>query len=788
MSSGRLVVVVSVGLVLLTLLAYGPVWDNDFINLDDAPFILDNPGVRDGLTLRNLTWAWTTFYEGCWMPLSWMSLQVDADVSAWLQGSGKRIPLAPIFHGQNLLWHTATVLLLFAVLRRMTGALWRSALVAALFAVHPLHVESVAWASERKDVLSAFFWVLTLLAYHRYTQRPHFGRYLLVVVPFVLGLLAKPMLVTLPCVLLLLDFWPLQRWRWGRPAGLPAEMAGQQPCSTSWLLLEKTPLFLLALGVSIVAFLSQHSAGAIETGEQISWPARLANVPVSYVWYLKTTFWPNGLSAFYQHPRDHWNWGPVLASVTVLLLITVVAGLSVRSWPWLLVGWLWFLGTLVPVIGLVQIGEQARADRYTYIPHIGLFLALVWSAAALGERLRVFWVQVVSLAGLSNACLLLAMATWVRVGHWRSSETLWKQAVLVDPSNAFAHYLLACSFIPGPAVKARDVDRLRARRHLEDAVACQPTAQLYLSQLVLVLKDLGQTEEAIKHLKVLVEQDPNNGPAWQMLGSIQRLRGQFTEAVESLTQAVRYQPTVAAHTDLGLALWQLHRYQEAEQQFLAALQLEPNEPPALTGLGQVLLRQGRTEEAAKRFAAAVQSDPRRADAWNLRGVALGRLGKWAEARLSQQEAVRHEEWRLQNRLAPGPVDLARYHGWLAAALDALGRKDQARQAYEQARQLDPGWPRTTLVEARRLATSSNPDERDPQTALELASQVCQTTPEPSADALDVFAAAQAALGRYPEAARTARQALRCATPGQVADLTARLRLYEENKPFVRQER
>ncbi len=538
MSSGRLSVVVSVGLVLLTLLAYSPLWDNDFISLDDGTNILHNAGVVNGLTLGNLAWAWTTYLDGGWIPVTWMSLQVDADVSAWLQESSKRIPLAPIFHGQNLLWHTATVLLLFAVLRRMTGALWRSALVAALFAVHPLHVESVAWASERKDVLSAFFWVLTLLAYHRYTQRPHFGRYLLVVGAFVLGLLAKPMLVTLPCVLLLLDFWPLQRWRWGRPSGLPAEMAGQQLCSTSWLLLEKTPLFVLALGASVAAILTQRSAGFLAPISDTSWTARLANVPVSYVWYLEKTFWPSGLAIFYPHPRDNWHWGPVLVSLTVLLAVTVVALLRARTWPWLLVGWLWFLGTLVPVIGLVQIGAQARADRYTYIPHIGLFLALVWTAAELLERLRLPGVGPAwrTLPVLAAVCLLLlAAATWVQVGYWRDSVTIWTRTVAVTSNNQSAHYNLAMS-LWNQAQEKGDLQLLaQVEFHLEQAIRIDPEVRVCHENLAQLLRIQGRWKEAAQELKEALRLGPHFASLWNALGAVQRADGNYPEALRRVS-------------------------------------------------------------------------------------------------------------------------------------------------------------------------------------------------------------------------------------------------------------
>jgi hypothetical protein len=510
------------GLVVLTLLAYCPVWDNDFINLDDKPWITENPAVLSGLTVPGIQWAWTTFHGASWVPLTWLSLQADASLSRAIQGPrSKFVPLAVVFHGQNLFWHCATVVLLFVALRRMTGAVWRSALVAALFAVHPLHVESVAWATERKDVLSTFFLVLTLLAYGSYVQRPGVGRYLLVVVCFVLGLLAKPMLVTLPCVLLLLDWWPLQRWQNAERGRVG-------------LLLEKAPLFVIAAAACVLTFVAQRHVGAVREVATISFQDRLANAVLSYGWYLEKTFWPTNLAIYYCHPGSNWHWGPVLASSAVLLTVTVLAIAGARRWPWLLVGWLWFAGTLVPVIGLVQVGDQARADRYAYVPHIGLFIAIVWSVAALLDRLRL---PLGVVAGLAMACLgLLTIATSAQVTHWRNSEALWRHAVAADPDNHLAHCNLGRTLMESPA---RDDLRVQAeaRQHFEQAVALEPKAPHYRICLGGILLIQGELEVAASHLQAALEQSPTDNLAWHNLGIIQQRQGKDKEAAESFRRA-----------------------------------------------------------------------------------------------------------------------------------------------------------------------------------------------------------------------------------------------------------
>jgi hypothetical protein len=439
-------------LLALTAVAYLPLWDNGFVNYDDAPYITDNPGVKAGLS-GPAGWAWTNGDAPYWMPLTWLSLQCDAHFFSSRGPQGEVVLSPAAFHGVNLAWHAATTLLLFAVWYRLTGARWRSFLVAALFAVHPMHVESVAWATERKDVLSGFFGALTLWAYVLYRERPGRARYLAVAAAFLLSLLAKPMLMTLPCVLLLLDFWPLRRWAPGD--GWPA--LGR----LAW---EKMPLFVLATASALITIGARERHGALVSLGEVPLTARLGTALSAYGWYLSATFCPTRLAVLYPHPYRSWSPAQALAGAGWLLALTALALWQARRRPWLLVGWLWFVGMLVPVIGLAQGGAQAWADRFSYWPHVGLFVALVWGLGELAERARV--PRPVCAAAGALVLGALAALTWAQVGYWRDSLTLWAHAVAVTKDNDRAHQFLSNCY----RKQGRQED---AERHLVEAARIQ---------------------------------------------------------------------------------------------------------------------------------------------------------------------------------------------------------------------------------------------------------------------------------------------------------------------------
>jgi hypothetical protein len=434
------------GLVALAIVAYLPLWNNDFVDFDDEVYITENPAVAGGLTWSGLCWAWTNDEAPYWLPLTWLSLQFDAHFFSTLGPRGEVVLSPAAFHGHNLFWHVATALLLFAVWHRLTGARWRSFFVAALFAVHPMHVESVAWAAERKDVLSGFFGTLTLWAYLRYRERPGWARYGSMLAAFLLSLLAKPMLITLPFVLLLLDYWPLRRM--GPQLGR--------------LVLEKLPMFVLAGVIAAITLESRERHGALVALSTISLSARLANALTAYGWYVGATFCPVQLAVLYPHPYGDWSPLAALAGAGLLSSLTALALWQARRRPWLIVGWLWFVGALFPVIGLAQGGAQAWADRFSYWPHIGLFAAIVWGLGELVDRFHVpAWAPAMAAAAVL-ACF--TVLTWCQVGYWRDSVTLWERALAVTKHNPQAHQRLSLSYRKLGRIEEADLHLKQAYR------------------------------------------------------------------------------------------------------------------------------------------------------------------------------------------------------------------------------------------------------------------------------------------------------------------------------------
>jgi Tfp pilus assembly protein PilF len=750
------------GLALLTVAAYAPLWRNDFIDLDDELYITGNPAVRQGFTAEGFRWAWSTegFATANWHPLTWLSLQLDAHLFG----------LSPAaFHGQNLFWHLASVLLLFHVLRQITGATGCSFVVAALFAVHPLHVESVAWAAERKDVLSVFFGVVTLWVYGRYAAAPSAGRYLAVAAAFALSLLAKPMLVTLPCVLLLLDYWPLRRLKKG----------------TRLVLLEKVPLLALSAGASLMAVLSQSHASAVISLDVLPLPDRLANAATAYLWYLEKTFWPAGLTLFYPHPMTHWAWPPVLVACGVLAAVSAAALALMFRRPWLFVGWLWFVGTLVPVIGLTQVGAQAYADRFAYWPHIGLFIAVVWEAATLLDAFRV---PARLQAGLTAAVVaILAVVTWFQVETWRDVPTVWQHALAVTADNHRADANLG-------QYQLKQGELAEARDHLTKAARLQPAVAEYRYGAGTVLLILGDLDEAARQLHEAVNGDPSNPYAWNSLGVVRLRQHKLEAAARDFRKALELQPDSAvARSNLGRVYWQQNERAAAEREFEEALRHNPQEAEALNGLGLVALSRQHNDRAADYFIKAIQANPVLAKAYANLGVAQERRQAWEDARTAYEKAVKYETARVDllrgaggTAEVPGtPPELVTYRCRFARALRQTDLKIMARKQYDRALAEDPEWPKRFAARAWGLATACDAAARDPATAVELAEMSCQVEDATPADRLDVLAAAYAAAGRFAEARFTASQALTRATAAGQTDLAravaGRLRLYEQDK-------
>jgi tetratricopeptide (TPR) repeat protein len=773
------------GLLVLTVLSYLPVRHNGYVDFDDESYITTNPHVLQGLSGAGFAWAWTNLHAGYWQPLTWLSLQFDAHFFSTQPLLGPSIPSPTAVHLHNLLWHAASVLLLFGLWQRLTGARWRSFLVAALFAVHPMHVESVAWAVERKDVLSVFFGILTLFAYVRYLEKPGWARYLALMAAYSASLLSKPMLVTLPFVLLLLDYWPLRRL-WPEKAP-PAVGPPWTPASFGRLLLEKGPLFLLATGVGIVTAVAQHQRGVAIPFALIPLSARLANAVTAYGWYVRATFWPARLAVLYPHPYQNWSAMAALAGSALLLGVSALAFWQVRRRPWLIVGWLWFVGTLLPVIGLVQGGVQAWADRFSYWPHIGLFVALAWGLGELADRLRIpalAW-------GVGGAVVLgcLGALTWVQIGHWRSTETLWQRAA-VTADNHRAHLNLGRYYL-----ERGQFDR--AESHFGETVRLAPDTALHHYSLGVAQLSLGKAEEAAEQFREALRQNPKDPDAWHNL-AVARLRQEMpAKAIRSFRQALSLRPeSTDTLAGLGMALWRAGKRGEAFRTFRTALRKNPQEAEAWRGLGLGHLAGGRPAEAVEAVSRAVRCNRRLVSAYSELGVALGRRGWWGQAVQAHRTAVRLQEGIetiLKGMNGRPPMvesvpQLVLFRCRLAFALHQGGDRPGADEVYRTALEGDPNWPRKFTARAWKLATDPDPDCRDAHLACELAQQAVQAVDEPSAAMLDALAVSQAALGRFPEAVRTAQAALKRASGRNESALAAairgRLERYQQGRPVT----
>ncbi|HVQ42283.1 MAG TPA: tetratricopeptide repeat protein [Vicinamibacterales bacterium] len=559
----------SIALVAIVLAVYDPVRNHEFVTFDDYDFIVDNAQVTAGLTAGSVPWSFAHAYDAAGGPLTWLSHMLDAELFGMAPGP---------HHLQSVLLHAVNTVLLLLVLSQMTGSVWRSAFVAALFAVHPMHVESVAWVSERKDVLAATFWMLTMWAYISYVRQPGALRYGVVALALTLGLLAKPMVATLPVILLLLDVWPLNRAAaaWSGRAGWRA------------LLLEKVPLLALAAAFLVWTLVAQRGIGAVVTLEALPFPARLANASMSLVTYIAKLVWPSGLAVFYPFARESSVWFP-LASAGLLLGASLLVWHFAARRPHLIVGWLWYLVTLIPVIGLVQVGSHAMADRFTYLPAIGLFLIVAWEGAAVLSR--IFRSPKVAVAVGLVVVLVLAVAARTQVDYWRTSETLWDRALAVTANNFRAHAGLA-------EVRSRQGRIDEAIAHYSEAVRLAPDEAEWHVNLGLLLVRQGEIARAAESFERAVRLRPRDAESYNNLGATLARLGRTPEAIAAYARALEIRPQYAlARRNLGLALASHGDIPGGIAACLEALRLSPNEPAWHYEVAVMLLNQRRIEEA-----------------------------------------------------------------------------------------------------------------------------------------------------------------------------------------------
>jgi Flp pilus assembly protein TadD len=587
---------ICLALSLVTVAVFWPVTTDEFVNLDDQVYVTTNLHAQAGMTWASVVWAFTNLSAGFWHPLTWLSIMLDCQMFGLHAGG---------HHLTSLLLHATNTVLLFAVLRQMTRAIWRSAFVAALFALHPLHVETVAWAADRKDVLSTLFWLLTMLMYLRYVEAVKDGKakslvpgqfssgwkwFAAALFFFSCAIMSKTMVVTLPLILLLLDWWPLGRFQ---------RLTGKR------LLLEKLPFFAISFFAGLLTVHAEKGVGALSNTTMIPARDRLANAFLSCCQYLAQSFWPTNLAVFYPYP-DGFSVVSVAGAALFLVIVSVLILRSARETPYLLVGWLWFLVTLLPVIGLIQIGSHARADRYTYVPLVGVFIMAAWGAHDLAESWRAR-AMVLSVAG-GLIIILCTMVTRRQISYWQNSETLFRHVLRATQNNCIAYYCLGVYLSDHGQI-------VEAMKDYEVALEIDPAYGDAHNNLGIEIAKQGNLDAAIGHFRKAISSDPRLSSAHANLGLALALQGKRDEAIAEFQESLRLQPDDAPmHLNLGDVMADQGRFKEAIGQFREASRLDLNSPQIHFHLGMALERDGQREEAKIQFAEALRLKPDYADA------------------------------------------------------------------------------------------------------------------------------------------------------------------------------
>ena len=691
--------VICAALVLVAVVAYEPLRLNDFIDFDDSQYIKENQHIKNGLTQDSIAYAFSFTKIVYWMPLSWLSHALDCQLFDLKAG---------MHHLTSLLLHIANALLLFAVFKRATGSLWKSFFVAALFALHPVNVDSVAWIAERKNILSTFFWMLTMLAYVYYAEKPGILRYLLIVAAFILGLMSKPMLATLPFVLLLLDYWPLKKF-----------VRGQ----ILWTVLEKLPLFILAAGSMYMSSMSFKDPSYLPP---VPMGLRIANALVSYVKYVLKLVWPTDLSILYPYPVHIPLWQTVAALVLLAAGFAAVVQFRGRL-PYLVTGWLWYVGTLVPVSGISQIGLwPAMADRWAYVPFVGFFLIIVWGVADLFDGRQ----QKTSPVVLGTSWLLiLGVLTGIQLHYWRNSLTLFEHSLAVTENNYIMHRILGRS-----------------------------------------LQSQNRSDEAIAQYLQAIQICPNDAEAYKDLGYTLCKQGKWDEAIAPLRKAVQVDPKLAeAQHSLGYALYSLGKLDEAAVHFWLAIKFKQDYPEAYYNLANILSAQGKPDEAIACYRKAIQIRPDYAGAYNNLGITLQSQGRL-------DDAVNH--FRLALKINP---QYGEAYNNLANALHSQGKLDEAISCYRQALQTKPNTAQIHYNLGVALSEQGRLDE-----AVKCYERAAELTKYEDIAILETLAAAYAAAGQLDRAINIMQTAINlvvAAKNNELADnLRKQLEIYKQSKP------
>jgi protein O-mannosyl-transferase len=654
-------ILIGLSLAVITIAAFWGVQRHEFVNYDDEDYVFENQNVQHGFTGKAIQWAFTESHASNWHPITWLSHMLDCRLFGLNPGR---------HHAVNLLIHILNVLLFFWILKDTTGAIWKSAIAACLFAIHPLRVESVAWVAERKDVLSALFWMLTTIAYIRYSRRPGAIRYFGVLLLFALGLMSKPMIVTLPFVLLLMDYWPLERLQTNAQAAQgnskTKSISGKQ--SPLYLLAEKIPLFLLAAISSVITFMVQQKGGAMDIIDRLSFASRLANAAISYIVYIQKMVWPSALAPFYPHSADRVPFALAVAAAILILAASILVIRFGKDYKYLPVGWFWYLGTLVPVIGLIQVGEQAYADRYSYIPMTGLIILIIWLVPQLVSK----WIYKNEILCTCSLMIIAAFSicTYIQQQYWRDSITLFDHAIKVTKDNYVAHYCIA--------------DPLRAKGRLKEAIAhnaeclrIRPYYDRALNSMGLALIETGEFDEAIKDFNLALKINPYSYQVHTNLGMALSKKGRFDDAIAQYREALSHTDMPRIHANLAVALQSKGEKEAALEEYTRALAADPSNELVHYEVGVLFAEQGKNDRAAAHLRSALEIKPNFVEAHNSLGYILAHEGKYDEAIRHYNEALRIEH------------NSAVLHINLAFVFVSQGKFDLAAKEYEQALSLQP---------------------------------------------------------------------------------------------------
>ncbi len=657
----QIIVFITVTLILATLVAYEPVRRNSFVEYDDNDYIVNNPLVTSGITLESLGKAFTQPHFFMWHPLTTISHMLDYQLFG----------LNPLGHHLvSLLFHIVNALLLFWILNSLTGTMWLNAFIAAVFALHPVQVESVAWAAERKTVISGLFWLLTMAAYIRYAKQPGFGRYLAVLLVFGLCIMTKPVVVTLPFALLLLDYWPLERVRWGQKNKSVAKIILNQK-STGWLVAEKIPLLGMSAFLSVMTFVAQRQGGVVPTLERMPMDYRIANMFLSYIRYIGKLIWPSNLAVCYPHPHVTFSNLWAIACAILFIAITVVIVYYIgRRRKYAAVGWLWFVGTLVPVIGLVQSGAQAMANRYMYIPMLGLLIIVGWGIKDYIDKQPKARIAAIILAGAALFSLLVL--TRMQVKHWQNTLTLFEYTLNVTGDNPVAEN--------GYGAALFNAGRLEeAQPHLRKAVRLAPAFPAAIANLAKVYMEQGNYNETVACLDEIIKHNEGTADTYYNMGTALSLLQRYDEAIKYFKKALELNPNDPdTHKRMGIVLLVMGRNNEAIARLNDSLRIKSNQVEVYTNLGTAYSQLGQYEKAIQNWTKALELQPNSVDVLNNMGLALAAFGNVTAEKANQAIAYAHRACELTG------YNNAEYLDTLGVAMAAAGKFEEAKTIAAQA--------------------------------------------------------------------------------------------------------